>query len=122
MKVDAFLIQLDHPMKESVLLVHERMRTLDPEIGTGIKWNAPNYTYRGEDRVTMRLHRGLFQLILHRGAKPLITDNVIFDDPHGLLKWAAPDRAVIEFTSATDVEARLEKALDTCLRWMRQAT
>jgi hypothetical protein len=49
--------------------------------------------------VTFRLQPGnRLQLVLHRGAA--VRDDAAdfrFEDPSGLLEWAAPDRAVISF-------------------------
>ena len=35
-----------------------------------IKWNSPNYTFKGKERITMRIQpSGKIQLIFHCGAK-----------------------------------------------------
>ena len=78
---------------------------------------------RPRDFATFKLQPpGTVQVILHRGAK-LRTDlpeGVKIDDPEKLLKWAAPDRAILSFGDPPDIKAH-EKAVLLILRqWMKQ--
>ena len=42
----------------------------DYELTEGIKWNGPNYSINGEDRITIRINPPKqLQVIFHRGAK-----------------------------------------------------
>ncbi|WP_373872464.1 DUF1801 domain-containing protein [Planobispora siamensis] len=69
----------------------------NPEITERVKWNAPSFCHDGVDRVTFLLRSAdRLQLVFHRGAK--VRDDSAessFEDPTGLMKWQAPDRAVV---------------------------
>jgi hypothetical protein len=85
-----------------------------------VKWNAPSVCYGGVDRATFRLQPGdRFQLILHRGAKVRADSaDFRFTDPAGLPEWLTPDRAVVTFRDAADVEARQAAVVDLVNRWV----
>lgn len=56
-------------------------------------------------------------LVLHRGAKVRAVDpeGLSIDDPQRLLKWLAPDRAIVTFTGVDDLLA-CRSALQTVIR------
>ena len=88
-----------------------------PDIVEKIKWNAPSFGLEADDRITFRLQPGdKVDLIFHRGAKSKALDGFAFADETGLLKFIAPDRAVLIFTDAVDIETKIEK-----LRWLVRA-
>jgi hypothetical protein len=119
--VERLLADLDHPLKEGVLQLREAVLAADPDITEHVKWNAPSFVHHGEDRVTFRLQpRGRLQLIFHRGAKVRAdTAAFAFDDPTGLMTWAAPDRAIVDFPDLEAVAARQEQITDLVRRWVR---
>jgi hypothetical protein len=93
--VDAFLADLEHPLKAEIEAVRALILGLDPAIGEGIKWKAPTF-HTTTDFATVNLRStDSLQLILHLGAKvrPDLEKPVI-DDPAGLLKWLAKDRCM----------------------------
>ncbi|HEY8600883.1 MAG TPA: DUF1801 domain-containing protein, partial [Thermomicrobiales bacterium] len=62
-----FLETLDDSRKAEVEQLRAIILDADPGITEQIKWKAPSFCYRGDDRVTMRLHpKGGVQLIFHR--------------------------------------------------------
>jgi hypothetical protein len=122
-EVERFLATLDHPLADAIAGLRNAILTSDPEIAEHIKWNAPSFRYAGDDRVTFRLPpQGGLQLVFHRGAKPKDASGFEFDDALGLLTWVAPDRAIVTFRDAADVEARQAATVETVNRWMRAAT
>jgi hypothetical protein len=58
------------------------------------------------------------ELVFHRGAKPKDNRAFHFDDPSGLLEFKAPDRAVISFTSLSDIKAKKSPLRELVRRWM----
>jgi hypothetical protein len=87
-------------------------------ISESIKWNAPNFRFAGEDRVTFRLKPGdRLQLILHRGAKVRDASGFAFDDDTGLVEWAAPDRGVVTLTPEL-ADAREADIVRLVCRWV----
>ena len=64
------MASLVHPDRDAIQSLRLAILDLDEKVSESVKWNAPNFLFDGEDRVTFRLKPGnRFQLILHRGAK-----------------------------------------------------
>ena len=120
-EVDAFLAQLDHPFKPAIERLRAAILSSNDGITEQVKWNAPSFVYDGVDRATFRLQPGnRLELILHRGAKT--RDDVAefrFADDSGLPEWLAPDRAVVRFRDAADVDAKQDAVVDLVNRWVR---
>ena len=88
-----------------------------------IKWNAPNFCFKGEDRVTMRIHPPTqIQLIFHKGAKvqKLPSKNLITDDK-GLLIWKTTDRAIATFKNQNDIKAKSKNLKNIINEWVNAA-
>ncbi len=84
-----------------------------------IKWNSPNFVHRGEDRVTLNLGpKGSLRLILHRGAKVKDAAGFSFADPRRLARWPTPDRGVVSFRDAAEMDAKADALADTVRRWV----
>lgn len=121
--VDSYLDDLTHARKGEVLGLREVIRAAVPDLVERIKWNAPSYGIRDDDRITMRLHPGdRVQLILHRGAKAGADDFFRFEDPDKLLSWAAPDRGVVTFRDADDLAAKSAPLGEILRRWVACTT
>lgn len=108
--VDAFLSTFEHPMRDHVLALRAAILAANPSLTEHIKWNAPSFCHDGDDRVTFRFapKSAAVQLIFHRGAKAKATEGFRFDDPSGLLAWAAVDRGVL--TLSTPEQCALHSA------------
>lgn len=104
--VTAFLEALDHPLKAEIVAVRADILALDPAIGEGIKWKAPTFRAR-DDFATVNLRSTeTLQLILHLGAKVRSDPpKLAIDDPAGLLKWLAKDRAMATLGAGAAFEA-----------------
>ena len=92
-----------------------------PDIGEGIKWNAPSF-HTSEHFATFQLRaRGGAQLILHRGAKvrDATAPTVSIADPEELLEWLSPDRASVTFRDMADVDARRAAFTSIIQQWLR---
>jgi len=119
-EVADFLRELSHPLKDGIVSLRAAILASDDQITEHIKWNAPSFCYRGDDRVTFRLAPDRLQLIFHRGAKVRAdTAAFSFGDGTGMLAWAAPDRGVITLTDADEVQAKLPAVVELVGRWMR---
>jgi len=120
-EVDAYLDALAHQLKPAVVRLRAAIMDSDDGIEEHLKWKAPSFVFDGEDRVTFALHpANRIRLILHRGvATRADTETFVFDDPSGLVAWAAPDRGVVTFASV-EAAAEAEPALLELIgRWVR---
>lgn len=106
-----YLAALDHPRAAEATALCALITATCPGLRAGIKWNAPSYGWPGQDDwLTLRLHPApAFQLILHRGAKPLADPPARPVAPKGLVMWKGEERGVFDFAGRqfSDVEAAL---------------
>lgn len=117
--VDAFMAELDHPMKPVLTRLREVVLGADPAITEQVKWNAPSFCWNGDDRITANIRGpGAVMLVFHRGVKVKDASGFSFDDPAGLMKWAAKDRATVTFASLDEVESRAADLSDLVRRWV----
>ena len=108
--VNDFLVLIKHPLQDGIGLVRQIILSADDRLSEHIKWNAPSYVYNGEDRVTMNLRKPDQIIILfHRGVKKKYTTGFVFDDKSGLLQWLDKDRAMITFSSVSDILDKQDK-------------
>ena len=98
------------------------MREAAPELTEIVKWNSPDYTLDGVDRLTINAAgRGPVRLILHfgteraetKGAAPTFTD-----DPTGLLTWHSDIRASLELPPADELEAQRSPITAVIRAWL----
>jgi hypothetical protein len=101
-------------------ILRQAILAADPAIVETEKWNAPNFVYEGEDRVTLRVHpKGGVQVIFHRGAqKRSDLADFHFDDPTGLLMWPAPDRGVLMVTTEDEARGLSTEITQLVRRWI----
>ncbi|MBB4806482.1 hypothetical protein HNP38_001778 [Chryseobacterium defluvii] len=103
--VTEFLNELNHPLRNAIELLRAIILQSD-DLEENIKWNGPNYSFHGEDRITMKINPPKqIQLIFHRGAKKLEQpENKLIDDQSGLLTWKENDRAFASFKTMDEIE------------------
>ena len=118
--VDGYIAGLNHPDREAIDALRRAILELDERITESVKWNAPNFLFDGQDRVTFRLNPGnRFQLIVHRGAaKRDDAHEFEFVDPTGLVEWSTPDRGTLNMAGAKGVGATRRQALSLTRSWM----
>jgi hypothetical protein len=90
-----------------------------------IKWNAPNYVFNGEDRITFNLadKNGRVRLILHMGAtkkedkkaKPVLADD------SSLVEWNSNIRGTITFAGLDDIQAKQVQLTRLVQKWLALA-
>ena len=123
-EVEAFLEELDHPLKKDIAEVRQIILGALPAIREGIKWNGPSFKLAeaADYFATMNLRsQDAVQLIFHRGAK--VKDNstkqVKLTDPAGLVKWLATDRCLVTVGAGKDI-AKNRAALEGIVReWVK---
>ena len=119
--VDAFLAALEHPMKAEFVALRSLVLGVDPAVREGIKWNAPSYRTTAYFATTHLRSKVGVGLVLHLGAKARALPPVGLqpDDPDRLLRWLAPDRAVVELRSGAELEERRPALHALLVQWIR---
>jgi hypothetical protein len=120
-EVDEFLARLDHPMAAPLADLRGRIVAAAPaDVTENVKWNAPNYSIGGVDRVTLGVDpRGRMRVVLHRGVKVDESNGFTFEDDSGLITWAAADRGVITIASPERDTAQADTVVELIARWLR---
>jgi len=115
-EVDAFMRELDHPMKPELDKLRSIFRDVSPKICEGIKWNSPSFRLR-EYFGTVNLRGGVLQVILHQGAKATAASKsgIEINDPAGLLEWLGKERASVKFADMAAINKN-KKAFQAILR------
>jgi len=117
--VDQFMAKLEHPHKSAVAELRRIICAADPSIAEGVKWNAPSFRTTEYFATThLRATDGI-GMVLHLGAKVRERPAFQLEDPRGLLKWLAKDRALMNFAGVEDVKAH-EPAIQAIVRqWIQ---
>jgi hypothetical protein len=120
-EVTQFLDASTHPLRDAIELLRSIILETDEGIGENIKWNGPNYTFAGEDRITMKIHPPKqVQLIFHRGAKKQEQPKErLINDPYGLLDWRENDRAIVGFRNPDEISSDQEKLTFLIDSWLK---
>lgn len=121
--VSNFLDMLNHPLRSEIDNLRTIILQANGEVEENIKWNSPNYSYRNEDRITMRVQPPKqIQLIFHRGAKKLEQpSDKLIQDKSALLQWKENDRAVVTFKNASEIECASSDLTAIINKWINAA-
>lgn len=119
-EVTAFLDSIDHPLRKEIDFLRKLILSSKYELAEGIKWNGPNYSSNGEDRITMRIHpQRQVQIIFHRGAKKKMQpEEKLLKGEYDFLIWKENDRAIATFSSSINIEENAGILSDIVDRWI----
>ena len=110
-EVDAFLADIDHPLKAELESIRTTILRASPWIEEGIKWKSPTFMYRGNMASIDPRSKKHVLLMFHSGAG--------LDDPNGLLEGDGNVARYVRFTDAADVK-RKQRALAAVVRaWVK---
>ena len=116
--VDEYMAALVHPRIEEIQRLRRALLAADADLVETIKWNAPSFGYPGTDRVTLRLQPGdRLEIVFHRGTVKR-DDAFTFEDPTGLMRWAASDRGVVAVIDKTMLDAKLPDIVALMVSWL----
>ena len=121
-EVTEFLNELDHPFRKEIEELRDSILLSNKDLTENVKWNAPNYCFENEDRITMRIQpmTTKVQLIFHRGAKKQEQPkDKLIANKSKMLVWKENDRAIITFKNSQEIEngkAELEKIINEWLK------
>ncbi len=119
--VDLFLKELKHPLIKEINDIRFLILGADKNISEHIKWNAPSYCYKGEDRITFRFNKkDSIELIFHRGAKVKDSRNFVFEDRSELINWITKDRGTVIFQNRNDIAVKKKDFVKIVKRWMKE--
>lgn len=116
--VDAYIRALDHPLKAELEALRRLILGVHPDIGEGIKWNAPSFHLHDYFATTGLRANDHVQLVLHTGAKvKALPAPLKIDDDAKLLTWHAPDRASLKLASLADITSKADSLRHIVDQW-----
>ena len=102
-------------------LVHEA----EPRLTEIVKWNSPDYTLDGVDRLTINaVGTRPVRLILHFGTGRAEDKNAaprFAGDPHGLLTWHSDIRASLVMPTAAELASKRDAIIAVIRAWLSEA-
>lgn len=120
--VDEFLDDQTEDKRAQIHALRKIILASEPSLAENIKWNAPNYVFGGEDRITFNTanKEGSVKLILHIGAskKEDKKSEPIMNDNSGLITWNSNIRGTLTFTTIADVNAQQAKVAAIVKQWL----
>lgn len=123
-EVAAFLVGLNHSLRDEIECLRKIIMSTEFELTEGIKWNGPNYSINGEDRITIRIHpQKQLHVIFHRGAKvkePL--EERLLGEKYDILTWKENDRAIASFKSLLEIQEHSEIIREIVEKWIEATT
>ena len=121
--VTDFLDEQDHPLRKEIEQLRKCILAANSELTENIKWNGPNYCFKNEDRITMRIHPPKqIQIIFHRGAKVKEQPKAkLIKDDFGMLVWKGNDRAIATFKNIQDIEKGKSNFTEIVKHWINAA-
>ncbi|PKO00391.1 MAG: hypothetical protein CVU42_04250 [Chloroflexi bacterium HGW-Chloroflexi-4] len=118
-----FMQQFEDVRKPLVEAMLASIIEVCPTLTESIKWNAPNFSDDGNDRMTLMLHKKeLVSLILHTGARPKEDKKAphMFTDESGLLEWNSNIRATVSFADLDEFWAKKSLFQAAVTRWVEE--
>lgn len=117
--LEGYLAGVEPSVRPALDRLRLAVREAHPGLEETIKWNAPNYADRGQDRITLGLDgKGGLRLVLHRGAAVRDASGFAFHDEEALARWPAADRGMVVFKDESDVMAKAESLKRLVARWI----
>jgi uncharacterized protein YdeI (YjbR/CyaY-like superfamily) len=122
--VTEFLDGLNHSLRKEIECLREIILSTDYDLAEGIKWNGPNYSLNGEDRITLRIHpQKQIQVIFHRGAKVKESpEERLLGSEYNILLWKENDRAIASFNSLQEILEKKQMIREIVEKWIEATT
>jgi len=119
-EVTKFLDEMNHPLRTLIELMRRVIMSTGVGLSEGIKWNGPNYSLNGEDRITLKLYPPKqIQMIFHRGAKVKEQPKErLIKDEYSILTWKENDRAIAAFKSIEEFEQNRWQVKEVVTKWI----
>ncbi|MDF2437499.1 MAG: hypothetical protein K0Q95_1875 [Bacteroidota bacterium] len=120
-EVSLFLADLAHPFIKEIEVLRSVILNADSRLDENIKWNGPNYSFKDEDRITMRIlpPKQQIQLIFHRGSKKQAQpENKLIKSGSTILTWKENDRAIATFRSMQDIQNSKTELSEVIKDWI----
>lgn len=107
---------------KQIILVREVIMAAESSLQETLKWNAPNYTYKGEDRITFNVmnKQNKVKIVIHMGATKKENKSLkpVLIDASGLIEWNSNIRGTINFDDLNDIQSKQELLKKVITDWL----
>ena len=119
-EVTLFLDKQDHPLRAEIEHLRNCILNTQGDLMENIKWNSPNYSFKNEDRITMKIQPPKqIQLVFHCGAKVREQPKTkLIENDFGLLIWKENNRAIASFKNMEDIKTREDNLAKIITNWL----
>jgi hypothetical protein len=122
--VDQLLQTQNHDQLDLIHKIRRAILDASPELVEGVKWNAPSYSFSGNDIITFNFRNyGSIALIFHTGPKGKDTHSGThpFEDPSGIIQWLADKRFAVKISDENDFNLKKDRLQELVVEWVRFA-
>ena len=119
-EVTKFLDNFNPLLRVEIDYLRNIIMCTDISLSESIKWNGPNYSINGEDRITIRINSPKqIQIIFHRGAKVQEQpQEKIINDKYKFLIWKENDRAIASFKNLDEIQENSMLIQEITVKWI----
>lgn len=119
-EITSFLDSTKPPLRDEIDALRTIIMSTGLNLTESIKWNAPNYSINGKDRITLRIDSPKqIQIIFHRGAKVQTQPTErILSNKYSILLWKENDRAIASFKNLNEIQENLEMIKEIVIKWI----
>ncbi len=121
--LDDFFDDQDANKLKKIMLIREIIFDAEPAVVESIKWNAPNYSYNGEDRITFNVmnKQNKVKILLHMGAKKRENraGKPVIKNVDALVQWNSDIRGTVDFDDVSDIESKRSELKKLFTEWLK---
>ena len=122
--VDEFLAAQEPQRRADVESLRALVHEAEPSLTEIVKWNSPDYTLDGVDRLTINAAgKGPVRLILHFGterAEDKSAAPTFAGDPDGLLTWHSDIRASLALPEPAKLPGERDAIISVIRAWLAE--
>ena len=120
--VDEYLADQTLEKLEQINFIRQLILRIQPSLTENLKWNAPNYSFRDEDRITFNTmnKESIVKLILHMGTskKENKKGKPVLSNDFGIVEWNSDIRGTINFRGIKDAKEKEEVLVKVLTNWL----
>lgn len=110
---------------KQIMLLRKLLFEAEPSLVETLKWNAPNYSYENEDRITFNTmnKQQIVKIVIHMGAtkKENKSGRPVINDTSKIVEWNSDIRGTISFESFDDIHAKSGQFKKIIADWVEVA-
>ncbi len=124
--LDEFFADQSEEKRIQIKMLRRIILDAEPGLIETIKWNAPNYSYKGEDRLTFNLvnKQGLVKLVIHMGSVKKESKNTksVLEEDEGIVEWNSNIRGTLSFDDIADIKKKAQLVQNVIKKWLAIST